>query len=72
LERCIKEASGPLLDRVSLFDLYEGEQVPPGKRSLAYSITFRRPGGTLTDEEVQAALEQVEKALINLGAVLRR
>ncbi len=72
LERCIKETGGELLDRVTLFDLYEGEQVPPGKRSLAYSITFRRPGGTLTDEEVQAALNKVEQALVNLGAELRR
>lgn len=72
VKRCIREAGGALLDRVTLFDLYEGEQVPPGKRSLAYNITFRRPGGTLTDEEVQAALEQVEQALVNLGAVLRR
>ncbi|HOL17815.1 MAG TPA: phenylalanine--tRNA ligase subunit beta, partial [Bacillota bacterium] len=72
LERRIREAGGELLDRVTLFDLYEGEQVPPGKRSLAFSLTFRRPEGTLTDEEVQAALARVERALEQMGASLRR
>ncbi len=72
LERRIREAGGELLEQVVLFDLYEGEQVPPGKRSIAYSLTFRRPEGTLTDEEVQAALERVERALAQLGASLRR
>ncbi len=42
----------PDMNRVTLFDIYAGDQVPPGKKSLAYRITFQSPTHTLTDEEV--------------------
>lgn len=71
LERCIVETGGGLVERVTLFDLYEGEQIPAGKRSLAYKIVFRRPGGTLTEGEVNAAQERIVAALAALGATLR-
>ncbi len=71
LEKTIREAGGKMVSRVRLFDLYEGKQIPEGKRSLAYSITFRLENRTLTDEEVNQAQESIEKALFNLGAVLR-
>jgi phenylalanyl-tRNA synthetase beta chain len=48
----IKEAGGDLVERVTLFDVYKGKQVPAGKRSLAYSICYRSQEKTLTDEEV--------------------
>jgi phenylalanyl-tRNA synthetase beta chain len=71
LERTIRQAGGGLVDKVSLFDLYAGEQIPEGKRSLAFSITYRRPAGTLTEEEVIAAGQRIEQALSSLEASLR-
>ncbi len=71
LETAIREAGGELVSQVKLFDLYEGKQIPAGKRSLAYSITFRREEGTLTEAEINQAQENIEKALFDLGAVLR-
>ncbi len=71
LEMTIREAGGELVSQVRLFDLYEGKQIPAGKRSLAYSITFRREEGTLTESEINQAQENIEKALFELGAVLR-
>lgn len=71
LGETIKEAGGGLVNQVKLFDLYEGRQIPEGKRSLAYSITFRSEEGTLTDAEVNSAQKNIEKALFDLGAVLR-
>ncbi len=71
LEKTIREAGGDLISQVKLFDLYEGKQIPEGKRSLAYSITFRREEGTLTEAEINRAQDNIEKALLELGAVLR-
>lgn len=71
LEKTIREAGGGLVSRVKLFDLYEGRQIPEGKRSLAYSITFRSEEGTLTDAEVNRAQDNITNALLALGAVLR-
>ncbi len=71
LEKAIREAGGGLISQVKLFDLYEGKQIPEGERSLAYSITFRCEERTLTDAEVNKAQEKIEKALFDLGAVLR-
>ncbi len=71
-EQAIFEAGGGLVDRVALFDLYEGEQIPAGKRSLAFTITYRRAEGTLTEQEINAAQERIEQALSGMGAALRR
>ena len=62
----------PLVKQVTIFDVYSGEQVPPGKKSLAYSITFQSPTHTLTDEEVNQVQQQVlDKLSGELGATLR-
>ncbi len=71
LEDTIRETGGDLVRDVTLFDLYEGKQIPEGKRSLAYSLTFRRDEGTLTDEEVSSALLNIQNDLQKIGAVLR-
>jgi phenylalanyl-tRNA synthetase beta chain len=64
--------SQALVDRVVLFDAYEGEGVPPGKSSLAYRLHFQSPSKTLSSEEVGKALDKVVRALQrNVGAVLR-
>ena len=62
----------PLVSRVALFDIYFGEQVPPGKKSLAYRIVFQSPTHTLTDEEVDKVWQQILAKLSGeLGATLR-
>lgn len=59
----IEKASPKELERIELFDIFEGEAIGRGKRSLAYSLTFRSPERTLTDEEVNGYHTSVKKAL---------
>ncbi len=62
----------PLVHKVTLFDVYSGEQVPQGKKSLAYRVTFQSATHTLTDNEVDKVQEQILAILtIELGATLR-
>lgn len=64
--------SFPLVERVTIFDVYFGEQVPQGKKSLAYRITFQSPAHTLTDNEVNKVQQQIlDKLSHDLGATLR-
>ena len=61
-----------LVKDVAVFDVYSGKQVPAGKKSLAYRITYQSPTHTLTDEEVNKVQEQILKKLSRqLGATLR-
>jgi phenylalanyl-tRNA synthetase beta chain len=61
-----------LVTDVKLFDVYVGEQVPVGKKSLAYRITYQSPNRTLTDEEVKKVQQQILKRLTSeVGAMLR-
>lgn len=72
LEAVIQRAGGKLLTNVKLFDLYEGDNVEDGKKSLAFSLTYQNPERTLTDEEVVSAHEKVLTALTTeAGAILR-
>ena len=52
-----------VLERVELFDIYRGSSIPTGRKSMAYSLTFRAPDRTLTDAEVNGAHEQVKRSL---------
>ncbi|WP_018130776.1 phenylalanine--tRNA ligase subunit beta [Effusibacillus pohliae] len=63
LELAIREAAGELLEEVRLFDVYQGEQVETGKKSVAFSLVYRAEDRTLTDEEVQARHNRVIEAL---------
>jgi phenylalanyl-tRNA synthetase beta chain len=68
----IKKAGGFLLQEVHLFDLYEGQQVPQGKKSLAYHLTFQAPNRTLKDKDVQKVRQRILAQLEReLGAKLR-
>ncbi len=72
LERCIREAGGSLLKRVTLFDVYRGTGVPDGKKSVAFSLELRAEDRTLTDDECSQELSRVLEALEKtFGAVLR-
>lgn len=66
------KAGGKLLQKVELFDVYRGEQIPPGKKSLAYTLTYQAVDRTLTDEEVNRLQTRLQKKLEReLGAQLR-
>jgi len=68
----IKRSGGFLLKETSLFDVYEGESVPAGKKSLAYHLVFQAPDKTLTDKTVRKQRERIVKQLAHrFGAHLR-
>jgi len=72
IERLIWESGGELLKSVSLFDVYYGEQVPLGKKSLAYALYYLAEERTLTDPEAQAIHARIQKTLeTQLGAQVR-
>ena len=72
VEDKIWEAGAGLVERVNLFDVYFGPQVPPGHKSLAYSITYRSLDRTLTDEEVEPVHAGiVENLTSGVGASIR-
>lgn len=71
VEKAMKAAVGSILEKVDLFDIYKGAQIPEGKKSMAFNITMRASDRTLTDEEVSAAMARVLKAMENLGAQIR-
>ncbi|MET1013870.1 MAG: phenylalanine--tRNA ligase subunit beta, partial [Paenisporosarcina sp.] len=67
LQYIIRNAGGKLLKDVRIFDLYEGDKMEPGKKSVAFSLTYEDPERTLTDEEVVKAHSKVLKALEEQG-----
>ena len=72
VERVIREHGGEWLREVVLFDVYKGDPVPEGHRSLAYALFYRSEEKTLTDEEAQTAHRRVIAALQReLGAQVR-
>lgn len=72
IEKTIKEAATEILKKVELFDVYRGVQVGPGKKSAAFSITYRADDRTLTDDDVKAVHDNVLVALKEkLNAKLR-
>ncbi|MEK5173163.1 phenylalanine--tRNA ligase subunit beta [Heyndrickxia sp. FSL W8-0496] len=72
LQQIIVHAGGSLLKEVSIFDLYEGEHMEPGKKSIAFSLKYFDPERTLTDEEVVKAHDKVLEAVKQqAGAELR-
>ncbi len=71
IEQAIRKAERKLLRSVSLFDVYEGKNLPEGKKSYAVKMTFQDPEKTLTDKQTDSAMERIIKALRELGAELR-
>jgi phenylalanyl-tRNA synthetase beta chain len=70
LER-VRAAAGEILDDVSVFDVYTGEQIGEGRRSLALALSFQASEETLSDEDIAPAREQIVAALGELGGELR-
>lgn len=72
LENTLRDAAGPLLESIRLFDVYRGPQIGADKQSLAFALRFRASDRTLSDAEVvQARQAAVEAAASVHGAVLR-
>ncbi len=69
--KCIENGGGKILESVSLFDVYTGDKVGEGKKSLAYNLVFRAADRTLTDQEVEAAIEKILKNLAAIDVTLR-
>jgi phenylalanyl-tRNA synthetase beta chain len=71
VEEAVRAGGGDLLGKVSVFDLYRGEQVGEGNKSLALRLEFRAPDRTLTDEEVAERRTAIERELESIGGRLR-
>jgi phenylalanyl-tRNA synthetase beta chain len=72
VEAALAEGAGELLESIRLFDLYTGEQIGEGRKSLAFALRFRAPDRTLTEAEVSAARQAaVQVAVDRFGAVQR-
>lgn len=71
VEDIIRKAGGKHLELLRLFDLYQGEQVKEGYKSMAYNLTFRAEDRTLTDKEVDGWIDKIVKALDKEGITLR-
>ncbi|WP_027409554.1 phenylalanine--tRNA ligase subunit beta [Anoxybacteroides tepidamans] len=72
VQKAIVAAGGELLKDVAIFDVYKGDRLPEGKKSIAFALRYYDPERTLTDEEVTAVHEQVIKAVEQqFGATLR-
>ena len=71
IEEVIEQRAGKLLESYRLFDLYEGVQVKPGCKSMAYNLTFRHKDRTLETEEVDKAMKKILNGLEGLNIELR-
>jgi len=60
----IEKNRNKILERVELFDIFSGDPIPTGKKSMAYSLTFRAADRTLTDAEVNEAHEEIKRQLL--------
>ena len=73
VEAALREGAGPLLEAMRLFDVYSGDPIPAGHRSLAYSLRLRAADRTLTvDEAVAVRDAAVAVATERCGAQLRQ
>ena len=72
INKIMKKAGGKLLEGIELFDLYEGDQISSGKKSLAFNLKFRSNERTLRDEEVNEVFNNIVKSLKKeVGAEIR-
>ena len=72
IEAVIRQRGGKILEGCSLFDLYEGEQIKAGYKSVAYSIVFRAKDRTLEENDVSGAMKKILNGLEGLGIELRQ
>ena len=71
IEAVIAQRGGKILEDYQLFDIYEGDQIREGFKSVAYSITFRAKDRTLEEADVTAAMKKILNGLEGMGIELR-
>ena len=71
VERAIALCAGDLLEHLELFDLYEGAQVGPGNKSLAYTLRFRAADRTLEEKDISPLMSKIITKLSAMGVMLR-
>ena len=71
IEKVIRKNAGKFLESLELFDVYEGEQVGEGKKSVAFSLSFRAQDHTLKDDEVNPAIDKILSVLSAQGIEIR-
>ena len=72
IEKIFDEKGGQFLEKYDLFDIYEGAQIKPGYKSIAYSLSFRAKDRNLEDADITSAMDKIIKALERVGAELRK
>ena len=72
IEGVIAQRGGKILESYQLFDLYDGDQIKDGYKSMAYSVTFRAKDRTLEESDVAGAMKKILNGLEQLGATLRQ
>ena len=72
IEKMIAQRGGKILEHYELFDIYEGDQIQAGYKSVAYSITFRSREKTLGEAEVTGAMKKILNGLESMGIQLRK
>ena len=71
IEKIIRKNAGKFLEKLDLFDVYEGEQVAEGKKSVAFSLSFRAQDHTLKDDEINPVIEKILAALAEKNIEIR-
>ena len=71
IEKMIRQRGGKILESVKLFDIYEGDQIKEGFKSIAYALAFRDISKTLSDDEVNSAMKKILNGLESMGIELR-
>ena len=71
IEKIFRDKGGKLLEGFELFDVYEGDQIEKGYKSVAYSLTFRAQDRTLEEAEVNKIVDKILEELKTLGIELR-
>lgn len=72
VEELIRKKGGKLLEDCTLFDVYEGDQIAEGHKSVAYSISFRAADHTLEEKEITTVMDKILKGLEDMGIELRK
>ena len=71
IEEIIEKKGGKILESYNLFDIYEGDQIQDGYKSVAYNITFRAKDHTLEEKEINGAMNKILNGLKSMGIELR-
>ena len=72
IEAVIRQRSGKILESLELFDIYEGDQIKEGFKSVAYSVTFRANDRTLEESDITAVMKKILNGLGGMGIELRQ